>query len=757
MDLKISFADKELITRVYVKMDAPDQLLLFQGVCRQLGVVCYHRDVHPMPANSKRVAKERVAEVESFVESSASPPKTGVTSSTGSEQTSATQVVQGEELTEGESGAEKTVERHEKSSRTVMADPPIETTWQATTTVAIPETQTPPEVTPGNQEMVDGCQQKPVSTSLELRSAGTQTDASLSNGKSLVTTNVHWQAGSLPVTTPITSHAESRRREAAEETTGLELESRPAVFLTPSTVVSEKSRRDKSADSNLERSLDPQVSISPVRVKLISSVKLPQHKSTVVQVEAPGTVGAVLLEAIPREMNSLEVGESLLDFTEGGIAKLAVANCSCFTRVVHKGTVVGTVSEVTVIDSPTLQEEALKSALLLTDRTDVPDVLLENSSASVQEVVAQSGETPCQGQRQDWETEKTQYPAGASTHSRTTAEPLMSNPHSSTSRVEMVRKIEDLSAERVQWRKDKLTEILGLKNESELQGLGEMQRQYHHAFPLEEDERGETDLVQFSIDTGDAHPLRQPPRRVPFAAREEVSMQVSTMLRTGVIQPSRSPVVLVCKKDGSLRFCVDYRALNAVTKPDLFPLPQIDDLLDQLGLASGYWQIGVEPEFREKTAFIMSHGLFELRVMPFGLTNVLAVFQRLMQQVLSGLNPMEGPDFVAVYLDNVLVFSEKMDDHLTHFSRVVERIAEAVLKLKPVKCQFTRQEVDYLGHIITPDGLLPSPKHVEAVRDLAVLTSKEPIRCCVPGFLLEIPISLCGSGPEVREHSQVAG
>ena len=166
---------------------------------------------------------------------------------------------------------------------------------------------------------------------------------------------------------------------------------------------------------------------------------------------------------------------------------------------------------------------------------------------------------------------------------------------------------------------------------------------------------------------------------------------------------------------------MDYRALNAVTKPDMFPFPRIDDLLDQLGkskyfstldLASGYWQIGVEPESREKTAFSMSHGLYGFRVMPFGLTNV---FQRLMQQVLSVLNPMEGPDFTAVYLDDVLVFSETMEDHLTHLSQVVERITEAGLKLKPVKCQFIRQEVDYLGHIITANGLLPSPKHVEAV------------------------------------------
>ena len=115
-----------------------------------------------------------------------------------------------------------------------MTDPPIETTWQASTTIVIQETQTPLGVTPGNQKMVDGCQQsdsmsKPVSTSLELRSASTQTDALLITGKSLVTTKVHRQAGSPPVTTPITDRIESRIREAAEETTGLELESRPAV------------------------------------------------------------------------------------------------------------------------------------------------------------------------------------------------------------------------------------------------------------------------------------------------------------------------------------------------------------------------------------------------------------------------------------------------------------------------------------------------------------------------------------------------
>ena len=121
---------------------------------------------------------------------------------------------------------------------------------------------------------------------------------------------------------------------------------------------------------------------------------------------------------------------------------------------------------------------------------------------------------------------------------------------------------------------------------------------------------------------------------------------------------------MVRKKDGSHRFCVDYRHVNAVTKPDTFPLPRIDDLLDQLGrsrffstldLAAGYWQIRMQPDSQEKTAFATPQGLFEFRVMPFGLTNAPAVFQRLMQRVLMGLNPEDGPDFVAVYINDIIL------------------------------------------------------------------------------------------------------
>ena len=210
--------------------------------------------------------------------------------------------------------------------------------------------------------------------------------------------------------------------------------------------------------------------------------------------------------------------------------------------------------------------------------------------------------------------------------------------------------------------------------------------EHNTVFSLEEGERGETDLVEFFIDTGDTPPLRQRPRRMPFAVREEVARQLTLMQRTGVIQPSKSPwaspVVLVRKKDGSHRFCVDYRRLNAVTRLDSYPLPRIDDLLNQLvqtryftslDLASGYRQIRVHKDSVPKTAFITPQGLglYEFRVMPFGLTNALSAFQRLMQELLTGLNPPGGNAFVSVYIDDILIYSRTMEDHLAHLRAVL--------------------------------------------------------------------------------------
>ena len=284
----------------------------------------------------------------------------------------------------------------------------------------------------------------------------------------------------------------------------------------------------------------------------------------------------------------------------------------------------------------------------------------------------------------------------------------------------------------VQMRKQQLEAALGQLDipRQEKETLLSFLTNHHQAFSLEEGERGETDLVTMEINTGDARPRKQAVRRMPPAVRQEISRQLEQMQRNGVIESSQSPwaspVVLVKKRDGSHRFCVDYRALNAVTVPDSFPLPRIDDLLDQLGkstyfstidLASGFWQIRLDPSSQKNTAFVVPQGLYEFRVMPFGLTNAPGVFQRLMQRVLAGLNPPDGPDFVSVYLDDVLVFSRSLQEHLEHLQAVIERLVKAGLKLKPAKCHFVRKELEYLGHVITRDGLKTNPRLVQAVQE----------------------------------------
>ena len=163
-----------------------------------------------------------------------------------------------------------------------------------------------------------------------------------------------------------------------------------------------------------------------------------------------------------------------------------------------------------------------------------------------------------------------------------------------------------------------------------------------------------------------------------------------------------------------------------MTTADNFPLPRIDDFLDQLGeseyfstidLAAGFWQIRMHPSAKEKTAFVTPQGLYEFRVMPFGLTNAPGVFQRLMQQVIMGLNPTSSPDFVSVYLDDILVFSRSLEDHLNHLRMVITRLVEVGLKLKPTKCHFARRELEYLGHVVTRDGLKTNPRLIEAVSE----------------------------------------
>ena len=204
--------------------------------------------------------------------------------------------------------------------------------------------------------------------------------------------------------------------------------------------------------------------------------------------------------------------------------------------------------------------------------------------------------------------------------------------------------------------------------------------------------------------------------------------QVQQMLANNVIRPSNSPwaspVVMVRKKDGSLRFCVDFRQLNAATVKDAHPLPRIDDLLDTLhgarwfstlDLKSGYWQVPITESDKAKTAFRTSSGqLYEFNQVPFGLCNAPATFSRLMDRVLAGLHW----ETCLFYLDDIIVFSSTWEEHLARLRQVFERLRHAKLKLGADKCTFAAKEVSYLGHRVTEEGLLPDSSLLAAIREI---------------------------------------
>eukprot|EP00731_Ephydatia_muelleri_P018873 Em0011g913a len=239
------------------------------------------------------------------------------------------------------------------------------------------------------------------------------------------------------------------------------------------------------------------------------------------------------------------------------------------------------------------------------------------------------------------------------------------------------------------------------------------------------------------IDTQGANLVKQPPRRLPFHRREEVKRMLNDMLAQGVIKsatgPWSSPVVLVQKKDGSTRFCVDFRQLNSLTKKDAHPLPRVDDTLDSLSgaqwfstidLASGYWQVEVAEEDKKKTAFSTPFGLFQFRTMPFGLCNAPSTFQRLMERVLTGLHWST----CLVYIDDIILFSRTVQEHFQNLTEVFQRLKQAGLKLKPRKCHLFRNKVKYLGYVVSNKGVEADTEKIQCVLDWPTPMSPKQIR-----------------------------
>lgn len=254
-------------------------------------------------------------------------------------------------------------------------------------------------------------------------------------------------------------------------------------------------------------------------------------------------------------------------------------------------------------------------------------------------------------------------------------------------------------------------------------------KRWKKVFSSHDEDFGCTGAVKHQIPTGSAPPSRERYRPVPPSLAAELRALLQNMLDGGVVRESPSPwaapIVLVKKKDGSWRFCVDYRRLNALTHKDAYPLPRIEESLtglkaakwySTLDLASGYWQVEMDPSDREKTAFTTPFGLYEFERMPFGLCNAPATFQRLMQRCLGNL----VNESLLIYLDDVVVFSSDFNSHLLHLEEVFVRLHQHGLKLQPRKCHLFQREVTYLGHVISEKGVATDPNKTMVVKDWPV-------------------------------------
>jgi hypothetical protein len=233
-----------------------------------------------------------------------------------------------------------------------------------------------------------------------------------------------------------------------------------------------------------------------------------------------------------------------------------------------------------------------------------------------------------------------------------------------------------------------------------------------------------TPYTEHVIETGTNIPISGPPYRLTPQKKEFLKNEIDHMMDRGIVEecdsPWAAPVVLVPKPDGTLRLCVDYRRLNAITTPDAYPLPRMDDLLQTstkigcistMDLQAGYWQVSVRTQDRDKTAFICPFGLFRFTRMPFGLRNAPATFQRLMDRFKAGLPALT----LLAYLDDLVLLSATRQDHLKQLELVFEHLRRFKLRMKRDKCFFGCPEVRYLGHRISANGIVPDPDKVLAI------------------------------------------
>lgn len=251
-----------------------------------------------------------------------------------------------------------------------------------------------------------------------------------------------------------------------------------------------------------------------------------------------------------------------------------------------------------------------------------------------------------------------------------------------------------------------------------------------------------TSKIKHNIKTTDNIPIHTKSYRYPYVHKEEVQRQINDMLEKGIIRPSSSPwsspIWVVPKKiDASLkqkwRVVCDFRKINEKSVDDRYPIPNITDILDKLGraqyfstldLASGFHQIEMEENSIEKTAFTVNNGHYEYLRMPFGLKNAPSTFQRVMDEVLKDLQNK----ICMVYMDDIIIFSTSLQEHIQNLKMVFIKLREANLKIQLDKCEFLRKEVEFLGHVVTPEGIKPNKKKISAIQNFPIPKTQRDIK-----------------------------
>ena len=272
-------------------------------------------------------------------------------------------------------------------------------------------------------------------------------------------------------------------------------------------------------------------------------------------------------------------------------------------------------------------------------------------------------------------------------------------------------------------------DLWGLQDwpKSEQEQARELLLKWEHLFAQNDLDLGKTALIKHKIKLTNPTPFKERYRHIPPHMYDDVRAHIQEMLDIGAIHKSHSlwasAVVLVHKKDGGLRFCIDLRKLNERTIKDAYSLPRIDETLDSLqgsqwfsslDLKSGYWQVEMDEESKPLTAFTVGPlGFYECKRMPFGLTNAPAAFQRLMENCLGDLNLY----WCIIYLDDIVIFSKDPVSHLERLEAVFRKLEEAGLKLKPSKCELFRRKLAYLGHVISAKGVATDESKIEAIKN----------------------------------------